>query len=143
MGSRTDPRIPLALRCTRENAAARRKTTDATARGYYKRPGRLPSGARRRYGDVALREIVFYQKTYSLLMSRLPFARTVREILRDTDNGFDKRMTAGALYCLQEGAEAYLVNLFCDSQLAAIHGKRITAMPKDIQLVQQLRNEKN
>ena len=45
-------------------------------------------------------------------------------------------MTAGALYCLQEGAEAYLVNLFCDSQLAAIHRKRITIMPKDIQLVQ-------
>ena len=52
-------------------------------------------------------------------------------------------MTAGALYCLQEGAEAYLVNLFCDSQLAAIHGKRITMMPKDIQIVQRLRGEKN
>ena len=77
MGSRTDPQIPPALRYVRENAAARRKTADATARGYYKRPGRLPSGARRRYGDVALRKIVFYQKTYSLLMSRLPFARTV------------------------------------------------------------------
>ena len=143
MGPRTDSRIPPALRYARENAAARRKTADATARGYYKRPGRLASGAKRRYGDVALREIVFYQKTYSLLMSQLPFARTVREILRDTDNGFDKRMTAGALYCLQEGAEAYLINLFCDSQLAAIHGKRITVMPKDVQLVRRLRNEKN
>ena len=135
MGPRTDPYIPPALRYARENATTRRKTTDATAQGYYKRPGRLPSGARCRYRDVALREIAFYQKTYSLLMSRLPFARTVREILRDTDDGFDKRMTAGALYCLQEGAEAYLVNLFCDSQLAAIHRKRITIMPKDIQLV--------
>ena len=52
-------------------------------------------------------------------------------------------MTAGALYSLQEGAEAYLINLFCDSQLAAIHGKRITVMPKDIQLVRRLRDEKN
>ena len=77
MGPRTDPRIPPALRYAREIATARRKTADATAQGYYKRPGRLPSGARRRYRDVALKEIAFYQKTYSLLMSQLPFARTV------------------------------------------------------------------
>ena len=69
MGPRTDPCVPPALRYTRENAAARRKTTDATARGYYKRPGRLPSGTRHRYRDVALKEVVFYQKTHSLLMS--------------------------------------------------------------------------
>ena len=69
MGPRTDPSIPPALRYARENAAARRKTTDATAQGYYKRPGRLPSGARCRYGDMALKEIAFYQKTYSLLIS--------------------------------------------------------------------------
>ena len=42
---------------------------------------------------------------------------------------------------LQEGFEDYLVNLFHDTVLATIHGRRKTVMPKDIHLVRQLRQE--
>ena len=33
---------------------------------------------------------------------------------------------------LQEAAEAYLVSLFEDTNLAAIHAKRVTIQPKDL-----------
>ena len=43
---------------------------------------------------------------------------------------------------LQEAAEAYLVGLFEDTNLAAIHAKRVTIMPKDIQLARRIRGER-
>ena len=39
-----------------------------------------------------------------------------------------------AIICLQEAAEAYVVGLMEDTNLCAIHAKRVTIMPKDIQL---------
>jgi histone H3 len=44
---------------------------------------------------------------------------------------------------LQESAEAYLVGIFQDTNWCAIHGKRITIRPKDIQLAQHLRGKKS
>jgi len=44
--------------------------------------------------------------------------------------------------CVQEAAEAYLVGLFEDTNLAAIHAKRVTIMPKDIQLARRIRGER-
>lgn len=44
---------------------------------------------------------------------------------------------------LQEAAEAYLVQLFEDTNVAAIHAKRVTIMPKDIQLARRMRGEKS
>ena len=136
-----DPGIPMAVRLARDNAAARWKASDATPMGYFKRPRGRSSGRRRDYGELALAEIAFYQKTYSLLIRMLPFQRLVREILSDADHGFDKRFTSGAIYSLQEGAEAYLVNLFDDANLCAIHARRVTLQPKDIQLARRLRGE--
>ena len=43
---------------------------------------------------------------------------------------------------IQEAAEAYLVGLFEDTNLVAIHAKRITIKPKDIQLVRRIRGER-
>lgn len=43
---------------------------------------------------------------------------------------------------MQEAAEAYLVGLFEDTNLAAIHAKRVTIMPKDIQLARRIRGER-
>ncbi|OXB52684.1 UNVERIFIED_CONTAM: hypothetical protein H355_011872 [Colinus virginianus] len=43
---------------------------------------------------------------------------------------------------LQEASEAYLVGLFEDTNLCAIHAKRVTIMPKDIQLARRIRGER-
>ena len=52
------------------------------------------------------------------------------------------RFTATAIKALQEAAEAYLVGLFEDTNLCAIHAKQVTIMPKDIQLARRIRGEK-
>jgi histone H3 len=83
-------------------------------------------------GTVALREIRRYQKSTELLIRKLPFQRLVREIAQDFKS--DLRFQSAAVGALQEAAEAYLVGLFEDTNLAAIHAKRVTIMPKDIQL---------
>uniref|UniRef100_A0A1I7WI09 Histone domain-containing protein n=1 Tax=Heterorhabditis bacteriophora TaxID=37862 RepID=A0A1I7WI09_HETBA len=89
---------------------------------------------RYRPGTVALREIRRYQKSTELLIHKLPFQRLVREIAQDfkTDLGFQ----SSAAY------EAYLVGLFEDTNLCAIHAKRVTIMPKDIQLARRIRGER-
>ena len=46
-----------------------------------------------------------------------------------------------AIMALQEAAEAYLVTLFEDTVLCAIHAKRVTVMPKDMQLARRIRGE--
>ena len=87
-------------------------------------------------GTVALREIRRYQKTTDLLIRKLPFQRLVREIAQDFKT--DLRFQASAIMALQEASEAYLVGLFENANLAAIHAKRVTIMPKDLQLVRTI-----
>jgi histone H3-like centromeric protein A len=73
-------------------------------------------------------------------MRKLPFSRLVREIalnLRPKDEGM--RWQSQAVLALQEAAEAFLVHLFEDSNLCAIHAKRVTIMQKDIQLARRIR----
>ena len=88
----------------------------------------------RRYrpGTVALREIRRYQKSSELLIRQMPFQRLVREIAQ-VHNPY-LRFQSGAILALQEYTEAYLVGLLEDSNLCAIHAKRVTIMPKDMQL---------
>ena len=95
---------------------------------------------RYRPGTVALREIRKYQKSTELLIRKLPFQRLVREIAQDFKT--DLRFQSSAVLALQEAAEAYLVGLFEDTNLAAIHAKRVTIMPKDIQLARRIRGER-
>lgn len=95
---------------------------------------------KRRYrpGTVALKEIRKYQKSTELLIRKLPFARLVREIGNElTREPF--RWTAEALWALQEAAEDVMVGLFEDCNLCAIHAKRVTIMPKDMQLARRIR----
>ena len=102
--------------------------------GGIKRPHRF------RPGIVALREIRKYQKSTELLIRKLPFQRLVREIAQDYK--CDLRFQTTALMALQEAAEAYLVGLMEDTNLCAIHAKRVTIMPKDMQLARRIRGEK-
>uniref|UniRef100_A0A8K9XZ52 Si:dkey-23a13.21 n=1 Tax=Oncorhynchus mykiss TaxID=8022 RepID=A0A8K9XZ52_ONCMY len=94
---------------------------------------------RYRPGTVALREIRRYQKSTELLIRKLPFQRLVREIAQDFKT--DLRFQSSAVMALQEASEAYLVGLFEDTNLCAIHAKRVTIMPKDIQLARRIRGE--
>ena len=105
----------------------------APASGGMKKPHRY------RPGTVALREIRRYQKSTDLLIPKLPFQLLVREIA----HGFiaDLRFQSSALLVLQEAAEAYLVGLFEDTNLCAIHAKRVTITPKDVQLARRIRGE--
>jgi histone H3 len=91
---------------------------------------------RRRPGELALKEIRKYQGSTELLIRRAPFQRLVREVA-STFHG-DLRFQAKAVEALQEAAEAYLVGMFEDASLACVHAKRVTIMPKDIQLACRL-----
>ncbi|KAI0480791.1 histone-fold-containing protein [Xylariaceae sp. FL0804] len=102
----------------------------------------IPYPRRRRYrpGTVALREIRRLQNNTDLLMRKLPFSRLVREIALDMrPAGEDFRWQSQAIMALQEAAEAFLVHLFEDTNLCAIHAKRVTIMQKDIQLARRIR----
>jgi histone H3 len=96
----------------------------------------------RRYrpGTIALREIRKFQKTTDLLIRKLPFQRLVREIA--TEFKSDLRFQTQAILALQEACEAYLIKLFEDTNLCAIHAKRVTIMAKDMMLAKRIRGEK-
>ena len=93
-----------------------------------------------RPGTVALREIRRYQKSTELLIRKLPFNRLVREVAQDFKT--DLRFQSAAIKALQEAAEAYLVTLFEDTNLCAIHAKRVTISPKDMQLARRIRGDR-
>jgi histone H3/H4 len=104
----------------------------------------LPKKKRRyRPGTVALREIRKYQKSTHLLIRKLPFSRLVRKITQEhfAKPGQVFRWSVQAMQALQEGTEAYLVGLFEDTNLCALHGKRVTILPKDMQLAQRIRGD--
>ncbi|BGP25682.1 hypothetical protein JCM10295v2_004615 [Rhodotorula toruloides] len=67
------------------------------------------------------------------------FQRLCREICDSHGQSF--RWQASALAALQEAAEDYLVDLFADTNLCAIHAKRITVQPKDMILARRLRGD--
>eukprot|EP00804_Cyclotella_cryptica_P000799 CCRYP_001053-RB/>CCRYP_001053-RB protein AED:0.13 eAED:-0.16 QI:0/-1/0/1/-1/0/1/0/189 len=83
-------------------------------------------------GTVALREICKYQKSTDLLIRKLPFQRFLREVMQDFRG--DMHYQATALAASQEASKAYLIGLLEDTNLCAIHARRVTIMPKDMQL---------
>ena len=102
--------------------------------------GRLVRAKKFRPGIAALKEIRHFQKGTALLIRKLPFQRLVREIAQDFKT--DLRFQQAAIQALQEASEAYLVGLFEDTNLCAIHAKRVTIMPRDIQLARRIRGER-
>ena len=118
------PRKQLATKAARKSAPA----TGGTKRVHRYRPG-----------TVALREIRKFQKTTVLLIRKLPFQRVVREIAQDFKT--DLRFQAMAVLALQEATEAFMVGLYEHTNLCAIHGKRVTIMPKDMVLARRIRKE--
>src|SRR4051794_29923608 len=138
----------------RKQLATKAARKSAPATGGVKKPHRF------RPGTVALREIRRYQKSTELLIRKLSFQRLVREIAQDfkvclydagmlrmsahdTVDQTDLRFQSSAVMALQEASEAYLVSLFEDTNLAAIHAKRVTIQPKDLALARRLRGERS
>ena len=96
---------------------------------------------RYRPGTIALREIRKYQKSTELFIRKLPFQRLVRQISHDMNKFHSWQSTA--MLALQEATEAYLVTLLKESNLCAEHAKRVTIMPKDVQLALRIRGERS
>ena len=102
--------------------------------------GGIKKPMRYKPGTVALREICRYQKMTELLIRKLPFSRLVREVAQDFNT--DLRFQRNAIGALQEVAEIFLISLLEDTNLCAIHARRVTIFPKDMQLARKLRNDK-
>jgi histone H3 len=100
----------------------------------------LADKKKRRYkpGTLALKEIRKFQKSTELLIRKAPFCRLVREISNEVSPE-PFRYTAESLLAIQEATEDFLVHLFEDCNLCAIHAKRVTIMPKDLQLARRIR----
>ena len=123
-----------------------KQTARRTTGGKAPRPPRFKKSGepmkKRKYhpGTLALREIRRYQKSTDLLIRKLPFQRLVREICAAVKP--DMRFQASALGAIQEASEAYLVTLFEDTNLCALHAKRVTIFPKDMALAVRIRGDK-
>ncbi|KAI9916802.1 hypothetical protein PsorP6_016750 [Peronosclerospora sorghi] len=101
-------------------------------------PPRLPD-PRFQKKQVSMREIRKYQSSTYLLLRKAPFARMLREI--SEPHMENARFQATALQALQEAAEMNITHLFEDTNLLAIHEKRVTIKPKDMELVRRIRKE--
>ena len=132
--SRPKERTMLGHRVLDWTEEQKRKIHEARMQGRQVKPHRY------RAGTVALQDIHHFQKTSALLIRKLPFQRLVREIAQDfkTDLWFQ----SAAILCLKEAVEAYLVRLFDDANLCAIHARRVTIMPKDLLLARRIRGER-
>ena len=136
-GARTKQtaRVSTGGKAPRKSIAQKAARKSAPSSGGIKKPHRW------RPGTAALREIRRYQKNTELLIRKLPFQRLVREIAQDFRS--DLRFESHAIMAMQEASEAYLTSLFEDTNLCAIHAKRVTIFPKDMQLARRIRGERS
>jgi len=132
---RTGGAADVRHKVVRQQLAAQAARRSLPSTGGVKKPHRY------RPGTVALREIRHYQKSTELVIRKQPFQRLVREVTRDTMKK-DYRFQSHAIMALHEASEAYLVSLFEDTNLCAIHAKRVTIMPKDMQLARRIRGDR-
>ena len=130
-------------------APAGRKSRRSSIGGV--KPGGVKKPHRYRPGTVALREIRRCQKMTDLLIRKAPFQRLVKQITTDLPkkapgthvNVAETRFQGSSVLAQQEAVEAHLVGIKEDANLCAIHAKRVTIMPKDIQLARRIRGERS
>ena len=120
--------------------APRQQLATKAARKSIPTSGGVKKPHRYRPGTVALREIRRYQKSTDLLIRKAPFQRLVKEIAQEIKQ--NARFQSTAVLALQEASEYYLVGIFEDTNMCAIHSKRVTIMPKDMQLARCIRGER-
>lgn len=92
---------------------------------------------------------------------KAPFQRLVRELTVDIAKTDQMMFTVGALealqvswhhlkavesfsnaFSIQDGAEAFMIGLFEDTNLAALHARRVTIMPRDMELARRIRGDR-
>lgn len=135
--------VPIAKKAPRNSLNAKKSSRPDSVNMKPKSPGSIKK-KKYRAGTRALKEIRKYQKGCDLLIRALPFSRLIREVAQSV-LGYsmpDVRFQSAAIMALQEAAEAYLVTLFEDTVLCAIHAKRVTIMPRDMQLARRIRGDR-
>ena len=132
-------RIKQTPRKSTGGKAPRRKHAVKSALKAAPNTGGVKKPHRYRPGTVALREIRKFQKTTELLIRKVPFQRLVREIAQDFKT--DLRFQGSAVLALQEAAEAYIVGVFEDTNLCAMHANRVTITARDMQLARRIRGK--
>ncbi|KAH6556404.1 hypothetical protein KP509_1Z181900 [Ceratopteris richardii] len=100
-------------------------------------PPNLRAPQRCRRQTRAFAEIRHYQKIVELLIPQSPFARFVKEELQSYCVGL--HIQGISIEALQESVEVYLISMLEESNLCAIHAKRVTIQPKDMQLARRIR----
>ena len=98
---------------------------------------------------VALREIRRYQKSTECLIKKSPFQNLIREISQEyrvcpdgpVTPSIQIRFQSTSIAALQEAAENFIVGLFEDMNLLAVHAKRVTVMPRDIRLALRIKGD--
>lgn len=122
--------------------APRKQLTTKAARKSTVIPAQISAKKPRfKTGTVALRDVRHYQKSVELLIRKLPFQRYVKNTV--LTQKADIRFQGAAMSALHEAFEAYLVTLFEDAQLCAVHANRVTVMAKDVNLVAKLRGNED
>ena len=91
-------------------------------------------------GTVAMRQIKKFQKSTNMLLRKAPFQRLVRELAGNYKDNL--RFASSAVAAIQEATESYVVSLLSDTNLCAIHSRRVTIMPRDLHLARRLRGER-
>ena len=140
--------VPIAKKAPRNPPIAKKSSRpDAESSGSVNMKPKSPGSLKKmkyRAGTRALKEIRKYQKGFDLLIPALPFSRLIREVAQSVlgHSMPDVRFQSAAIMALQEAAEAYLVTLFEDTVLCAIHAKRVTIMPRDMQLAKRIRGDR-
>ena len=102
-----------------------------------------------RPGMVVLREIRRYQKSTECLIKRSPFQKLIREISQEYrvcpqgpgTPSIQMRFQSTAIATLQEAAENFIVGLFEDVNLSAVHAKRVTVMLQDVRIALRIRGD--
>ena len=129
-------------------SARRRRVSGESPPRTKKRLRKQPSGeprvrkARRyRPGTRVLQEIRRLQQSTNTLVPRIHFSRVIRDVAFSIAGGRDFRWASEALEAIQTAAESYLVGLFEDANLCAMHAKRVTIMTKDLFLARRIRGE--
>ena len=117
----------------------------------HKTTGGIKKPHRYHPGLLTLQEIRRYQQSTKSLIRKTPFNKLIKEISQEYricpegpgTPSIQVQFQLTALAALQEAAENYLVGLFEDMNLLAVHAKRVTVMPHDIRLALRIRGDQS
>lgn len=77
------------------------------------------------------------------MIRKTAFQRLVKEVAEELGLLPGLRFQSGAVSAMQEAAEAYLIQLFQEANFCALHARRVTILPKDLQLARRIRGERD